>query len=157
MDTPKTAKSARSIRISKAAIFLLSEYKEWQDRQRTMLGDAWEDIDGRVFTNDFGAPIFPTSITQWFSKFVKRCGLPKVSVHSLRHTCASLMISDGVPLVAVSKQLGHAQTSTTANIYTHVIQATEARAAHTFDRFDDVIFPDKRQISGNPTSEASAG
>lgn len=157
VDTPKTAKSARSIRISKAAILLLSEYKEWQDRQRAMLGDAWEDIDGRVFTNDFGAPIFPTSITQWFSKFVKRCGLPKVSVHSLRHTCASLMISNGVPLVAVSKQLGHAQTSTTANIYTHVIQATEARAAHTFDRFDDVIFPDKRQISDNPTPEASAG
>lgn len=157
IDTPKSAKSARSIRVSKSAILLLSEYRSWQDHQRAILGDAWEGVDDRVFTNDFGAPIFPTSITQWFSKFVARTGLPRVSVHSLRHTCASLMISEGVPLVVVSKQLGHAQTSTTTNIYTHVIQAAEARAAQTFDRFDDVIFASKHQISTNEDNKVSAG
>lgn len=86
--------------------------------------------------------MFPDSITQWFAKFVKRTGLPKVTVHSLRHTYASLMIADGIPLVVVSHQLGHAQTSTTANIYAHVIASAEAKAAQTFDKFNDLIASD---------------
>ena len=98
-----------------------------------------QDAGGRVFTTELGAPIFPDSITAWFSKFIARSGLPKVTVHSLRHTYASLMIADGTPLVVVSKALGHAQPSTTANIYAHVIASAEAKAMETFDRFDDVV------------------
>lgn len=92
--------------LSTAAIMMLLE---WQDRQREAVGDAWEDQDGRVFTNELGAPAFPDSLSQWFSGFIARSGMPKVTVHSLRHTYATLMIADGVPLVVVSKQLGHTQ------------------------------------------------
>ena len=67
-------------------------------------------------------------MTQWFSAFVARSGLPKVTVHSLRYTYTSLMIADGTPLVVVSRQLGHAQISTTANIYAHAIASAQARA-----------------------------
>lgn len=49
------------------------------------------------------------------------------------------MIADGVPLVAVSKQMGHAQTSTTANIYAHAIASAQAKAMETFDRFTDLV------------------
>lgn len=139
VDTPKSTTSNRPLRLSKSAFLLLTEYKAWQDVQRIGCGDAWRDEDGRVFTTEDGAPVFPDSISQWFSKFVKRTGLPKVTVHSLRHTYASLMIADGVPLVVVSSQLGHAQPSTTANIYAHVIASAEARAAQTFDKFSDVV------------------
>lgn len=141
VDTPKTATSNRPLRLSRSAFLLLLEYKAWQDAQREKLGDAWKDEDGRVFTTDEGAPMFPDSISQWFTKFVKRTGLPKVTVHSLRHTYVSIMIADGTPLVVVSHQLGHAQASTTANIYAHVIASAEARAAQTFDRFNDIIAP----------------
>lgn len=150
VDTPKTANSDRTLRVSQSAILLLLEYQKWQDNQRALLGDAWEDKDNRVFTTDVGAPINPDSITKWFTAFIKRSGLPKVTVHSLRHTYASLMIFNGVPLIAVSRQLGHAQSSTTANIYAHVIASAEARAAQTFDRFDDVILTDKHQTSTKP-------
>lgn len=139
VDTPKTTTSNRPLKLSRSAFLLLNEYKEWQDEQRDELGDAWKDKDGRIFTTDDGAPMFPDSITQWFTKFVKRTGLPKVTVHSLRHTYASIMIADGVPLVVVSHQLGHAQTSTTANIYAHVIASAEAKAAQTFDKFNDLV------------------
>lgn len=139
VDTPKTKTSNRPLKLSRSAFLLLMEYKRWQDEQRDKMGDAWRDEDGRVFTADDGAPLFPDSITKWFSDFVKRTGLPKVTVHSLRHTYASLMIADGVPLVVVSHQLGHAQTSTTANIYAHVIASAEAKAAQTFDKFNDII------------------
>ncbi len=55
------------------------------------------------------------------------------------HTYASLMIADGVPLVVVSRQLGHAQASTTANIYAHAIASAQAKAMQTFDRFNDLV------------------
>lgn len=139
---PKTSTSRRPLKLLKAAMLLLLEYQRWQDAQRTALGDAWEDQDGRVFTTDSGAPIFPDSVTQWFAQFVRRTGLPPVTVHSLRHTYASLMIADGTPLVVVSHQLGHAQTSTTANIYAHVIAAAETKAQEAMDdRFKDLIAP----------------
>lgn len=143
VDTPKTTTSNRPLKLARSAFLLLMEYKQWQDELKKSLGDAWRDEDGRIFTSDDGAPIFPDSITKWFTDFVKRTGLPKVTVHSLRHTYASLMIADGVPLVVVSHQLGHAQTSTTANIYAHVIASAEAKAAQTFDKFNDLITEEK--------------
>ena len=148
VDTPKTANSYRPLRLSRSAFLLLFEYKDWQDSQRAAAGDAWNNSDGRIFTNDFGGPIFPDSISQWFSKFIARTGLPKVTVHSLRHTYASLMIADGTPLIVVSHQLGHAQTSTTANIYAHVIKASEAKATQTFDKFNDVVIKENK-AAGN--------
>lgn len=140
-DTAKSEESNRVVKLSPSAFFLLTKYKEWQDSQKEKLGDAWEDKVGRIFTSDAGAPIFPDSITQWFSKFISRTGLPKVTVHSLRHTYASLMIAEDIPLVIISKQLGHAQVSTTTNIYGHAIKSARAKAVEVFDRFNDIIIP----------------
>lgn len=157
VSTTKTASSARPLLISTAAVMMLLEYQRWQDEQRAQLGDAWEDHDGRVFTTDTGAPIFPDSVTQWFSKFIARSGMPKVTVHSLRHTYASLMIADGVPLVVVSKQLGHAQTSTTANIYAHAIASAQAKAMQTLDRFNDLVTPDPPAEQAPEDKKKAAG
>lgn len=88
-----------------------------------------------------GRPLFPTSITQWMGKFIKRTGLPSSSVHSLRHTYASLLIAEGTPLVVVSSNLGHAQVSTTNDIYSHVIASAEAKAAQVTDKFMEDIHP----------------
>ena len=109
-----------------------------------------------MFTTELGAPLFPDSVTQWFGKFVARSGLPKVTVHSLRHTYATLMISDGAPLVVVSKQLGHAQTSTTANIYAHVIASAQARAMETFDRFSDLVGGKTSPSDSKPEAKTKA-
>lgn len=108
-DTPKNKTSARPLKLSRSAFLMLQEYKDWQDAQRAACGDFWKDKDGRVFTGNDGAPVHPDALTKWFAGFVRRSGLPKVSIHSLRHTYASLMIADGTPLVVVSRRLGHAQ------------------------------------------------
>lgn len=140
IDTPKSEGSERILKISQTAVLLLLGVQQWQNQQEEELGDAWCNPDNRVFTREDGRALFPDSISKWFTAFVKRAGLPPVTVHSLRHTYASLMIADGTPLVNVSHSLGHAQVSTTTNIYAHVIAAAEARAAEVFDRFsDDVI------------------
>lgn len=155
-DSPKSATSNRPLKLSRSAFLLLLEYKQWQDAQQRKLGDAWENRDGRVFTTDTGKPMFPDSVSQWFTKFVRRTGLPKVTVHSLRHTYASLMIADGTPLVVVSHKLGHAQTSTTANIYAHVIASAEERATHTFDKFDDLVTQEPAPATETPKNKKKA-
>lgn len=143
VSTPKTVGSDRYLRVSRTAILTLLEYKTWQDEMREAVGDAWESPpeDDRIFTNEVGRPMFPTSLTQWMRKFIKRTGLPSSSVHSLRHTYASLLIADGMPLVVVSGNLGHAQVSTTNDIYSHVISSAEAKAAQVMDKFSDDIHP----------------
>ncbi|MDR1159035.1 MAG: site-specific integrase [Syntrophomonadaceae bacterium] len=142
-DTPKNKTSKRPLKLSRSAFILLNEYKQWQDEQKNLCAEYWKDKDNRVFTGNEGAPIHPDSLTKWFSKFVKRLGLPPVHIHSLRHTYASLMIADGTPLVIVSKRLGHAQVSTTANIYAHVIQSADEKAALVTEKFADLIAPQK--------------
>ena len=140
VDTPKSHKSKRPLKISQTAVCLLSEYKEWQDHQREILGDAWIGTDDRIFTAEDGGPCFPDSLTHWFHKFILEHGFSgDIHLHSLRHTYASLQIAEGVPLIIVSRNLGHAQASTTSNIYSHVIASAEAKATTVMDRFADVI------------------
>lgn len=142
--TPKSSRSCRPVHLSDAFFITLQDYKQWQDQRRTELGDAWEgtENDPRVFTTDAGAPVNPTVPTWWLSKFTKRIGIQHLSIHSLRHTYASLMIVDEVPVVEVSSQLGHAKPSTTTNVYGHVIASAHAKSIATMDRFNDILIPE---------------
>ena len=67
----------------------------------------------------------PDSVTDWLAKFSKRHGPPHINPHAFRHTRASLLCFNGVDSMSISKRLGHAQVSTTANIYAHVIAAAD--------------------------------
>lgn len=150
-DTPKSARSHRPLHLSGTAIALLLEQQQWQNERRELLGDAWNET-GYVFCLDDGNHPFPTSLTTWFRKWIRETDLPYVTIHSLRHTFASLQISDGVPLIVVSRQLGHAKTSTTANIYAHMLAESEAKSDKTFDKFSDVV-GNKHQISTKQKTE----
>lgn len=147
IDTPKNKTSARPLKLSRSVFLVLREYQEWQDGQRDLCGDRWLDKDRRVFTTDEGAPIHPDALSKWFRDFTKRNGFPGVHVHSLRHTYASLMIADGTPLVVVSRRLGHAQVSTTSNIYAHVIASADEKAAQVSEKFADLITTPKKHIA----------
>ena len=129
---PKTHSGHRRITIGSDVCELLQEYKRWQNENRLKLGDQWVNTD-RLFTQWNGAPIYPDTISGWFTDFIKRKGLRKVSLHSLRHTHATLLISEGTDIRTVSSRLGHAQTSTTLNIYTHALMSKDAEAAERLD------------------------
>lgn len=92
------------------------------------LGEYYQD-QGYVFTQDTGGPMHPDSVTVWLAKFSKRHGLPHINPHAFRHTMASMPYFNGVDSVSISKRLGHAQVSTTANIYAHVMEVAEQRNA----------------------------
>ena len=129
-DETKNKSSNRVIKIPPFVVQLLSEHRKTQLIERFRLGDQWTDSN-KLFTQWNGLPINPTTVSKWFSKFVKKNNLSDVTIHSLRHTNATLMIANGVDLRTVSKRLGHAQMSTTTDIYTHAIKTADERAADT--------------------------
>lgn len=129
---PKTKSGIRHFSLSIHACILLKKYKRWQLEQKFNAGDQWTESD-RLFTSWNGKPIHPDTITDWFSKFIKRSGLPYVTLHSLRHTNATLMIAEGTDVCTVSRRLGHANTATTLNIYAHALKSKDREAANTLD------------------------
>lgn len=131
-DTTKNETSQRCIKAPAAAIQMLKDYRMWQREQIMRIGDRWQNTD-RLFTTSEGKPIHPDTITGWFHDFIKRNNLPNITIHSLRHTNATLMINSGVPITTIAARLGHANPSTTTKIYTHAIKSADAAAAETLD------------------------
>ena len=125
---PKTRASVRTIRLSDEVFEVLGEYREWQENQKIEIGEQWSE-EGFVFCKLNGKNIHPDTVTAWFTDFVKRNNLPRVTIHSLRHTNLTLLIAAGVPLRTVANRGGHAQTSTTSNIYSHALQSVDELAA----------------------------
>lgn len=127
-DTPKTERSKRYITLPDETIALLKRYHTWQLEERLRLGGYYQD-KGFVFAQDNGSPIHPDSVTDWLNKFSKRHDLPHINPHAFRHTMASMLYFNGIDSVSISKRLGHAQVSTTANIYAHVLEEADKRNA----------------------------
>lgn len=127
-DTPKTDTSDRYITLPAETMQLLRQYRIWQNGERLRLGPYYQ-YQGFVFSQDNGNPMHPDSVTDWLSKFSKRHDLPHINPHAFRHTMASMLYFNGVDSVSISKRLGHAQVSTTANIYAHVMEAADQRNA----------------------------
>ena len=100
----------------------------WQIEESLRLGDYCKEF-GFVFTQDNGQPMHPDSVTDWLREFSIRHNLPHINPHAFRHTMASMLYFNGVDSVSISKRLGHAQVSTTANIYAHVIAEADQKNA----------------------------
>lgn len=136
-DTTKNYTSDRIIKLSASAIDMLKQYKSWQAAEQFSMGDRWYKSN-RLFTTCYGKPIHPDTVTGQFSNFIKKNNLPDISIHSLRHTNATLLIAAGLPLSSVKNRLGHAQETTTRNIYSHAIKSLDAVAA---EALDDILNP----------------
>lgn len=126
--SPKTERSKRFVSLPTETMQLLRKYKTWQTEERLRLGEYYEN-QGFVFAQDNGKPIHPDSVTDWLNKFSTRHGLPHINPHAFRHTMASMLYFNGVDSVSISKRLGHAQVSTTANIYAHVMEEADQKSA----------------------------
>ena len=107
---------------------LFRQYHKWQMEERLRLGAYFIDRDF-VFTQDNGEPLHPDSVTNYLTKFSRKYNLPHINAHAFRHTMASILYYHGVDSVSVSRRLGHAQVSTTANIYAHIIEDADQRNA----------------------------
>lgn len=129
----KTNSSNRVIFLSEETISVMKEYKEWQDNYIKELGSKWKGTD-RIFTAENGEHMNPSTCYKVFTKITKKYGLEHIRFHDIRHTSASLMISQGVSLKAVSERLGHASINITSDIYTHTFENDKLKCANVFDK-----------------------
>lgn len=127
--TLKTGEN-RYVSISPSVLGLLKRWQAEQAEFYKFLGTTPSDY---ILTAEDGQPMHPDSPTDWLAKFAKRHNLPPVHPHKFRHTQASLLISEGVDILTVSKQLGHAKVSTTLDIYSHVLAKSDEKASSTLD------------------------
>jgi len=98
--------------------------------ERLAWGEGWTDT-GLVFTREDGTAVHPEWFSDTFDRRVKAAGLPRIRLHDLRHTHASLGLAAGVPVKVMSERLGHSTSAFTADVYQHVTPALEEHAAAT--------------------------
>ena len=130
---PKTERSRRTLSLGPAAVAALRAHRDRQEFERKAAGTRWRE-SGHVFTTTIGTTIDPDRLNKGYKALLKRAGLRDQRFHDLRHTAATLMLRDGLPVHEVSAVLGHSQTSTTLNVYSHVLPGAHERAAAAMDR-----------------------
>jgi len=127
----KSRSGKRTIILGNHALELLKRHKEEQQAVR-YAADDWVDLD-LIFPSNVGTPFTPSNIRRAFRKLLKASGLPKIRFHDLRHTAASLMLNHGIPVLIVSKRLGHSKPSVTIDVYGHLIPSKQEEAAQLMD------------------------
>lgn len=126
---PKTERGRRTIALDPATVAALRAHQAGQAVEAAMAGDAWENTDGYVFTDELGRVIHPQSFTDRFKRYAKAARLPAIRLHELRHSHATLALEAGVAPKVVSDRLGHATTSFTMDVYADALPAVEETAA----------------------------
>lgn len=130
---PKSDRSRRSIALPTSAATTLRRWKAIQAQERLAAGSEWADT-GFVFTTDLGQPIDPRNFLRQWHRLLDDTELPRRPLHNARHSAASLMLSEGVPLKVVQEVLGHSTIRLTADLYGHLMPGDEERAAAAIDQ-----------------------
>ena len=133
--TTKTG-AERTIKLPKETMDLLKQYRLWQLETRLANGDRWKETP-YVFTGECGGSMAPDTLSGYLTRFEKKYNLPHIHAHKFRHSMASVLYFSGADPVSISKRLGHAQVSTTQNIYSHLIQQADTQSA---ERIADAVF-----------------
>jgi integrase len=128
---PKTNAGRRVIDLDDGTIAVLRAHQGQQLLHKTQLEGAYQD-QGLVFADPLGDPLNPMAVTRAFQSLAKKAGLNGVNIHTLRHFHASVMLQAGQSWVTVSKRLGHASASITADIYAHCLPGWQKEAANAF-------------------------
>jgi integrase len=124
----KTDRSRRTIALPVPLIAGLRVHRLHQLEERLATGPAWCD-SGLVFTSSVGAPLEPRKLFRSFKAVLDKGGLPNIRFHDLRHSAASLMLAQGIPLRSIQEILGHGSIAMTANLYAHVGEQLKRQAA----------------------------
>ena len=125
---PKTRRSRRAVSLDGGPIAALRAHRANQDTERARIGDAWTET-GYVFVREDGRPVDPDRITHLFGVAVTECGLPRIRLHDLRHTAATLALTAGVHPKVVSERLGHSSIAITLDTCSHVLPSMQEDAA----------------------------
>lgn len=144
---PKTARGRRVIPLPEEAVTALRAHRARQNAERLALGPDYADY-GLIFPTHLGTPLRARNVVRDFKALLSRAGLPpEVRVHDLRHTAAALLLSEGTDVATAAAILGHAQPSTTLNVYGHAIPSNLRTAVQ---RLGGAIRRGRSRIAGEP-------
>lgn len=129
---PKIDNSYRILGMNNTVYSLLQQIKEEQDKMKKALKDVWQDLN-LVFTQDTGGYIQKANINNRLSSLKKGTNYEYITVHSLRHANATLLLMNGVDLKIVSAHLGHNDIQTTANVYIDVLKSQQQVVAQLIE------------------------
>jgi integrase len=133
MAAPKTSRSRRTVFLPEVCRAALRDHLSRQDEERRAAGIAWQE-SGLVFTTTIGTPIDPRNVKRWLDALSDRAGMRRIRIHDLRHTCASVLLAQGVHPRVVMETLGHSQMAVTMDIYSHVMPAVQEEAAREMQK-----------------------
>jgi integrase len=130
-DEPKTANAGRVLPIPEALLAELVAAKARQGAEKLVLREAYAD-EGFVVCNEAGEPYHPSTLSTLWQAAIRDLDVPQIRLHDARHTCATLMHLQGVPIALVAAWLGHADISFTMRTYVHAQPEALELAAHSF-------------------------
>jgi integrase len=130
VSTPKNDQ-ARVVDLDAETVAVLKAHRATQAAAKLALGPDWTDSD-RVFVREDGRPIHPEVVSKRFLKLVERAGLPRITLHGLRHTHVAILANTDVPVKVISERLGHATVAFTLDRYAHVLPGAQSEAAARF-------------------------
>ena len=130
-EAPKSGKG-RQIRLTQRATEALRGHRKRQLEEKLRAGALWQD-HGLVFPSGVGTPLLGGNLNRAFKALLQRAGLPEIRFHDLRHTCATLLLRQGVNAKFVQELLGHRDVSLTLNVYSHVLPDMGNAAAGAMD------------------------
>lgn len=130
----KTTKSRRTLNIPDAVLAQLRAHRTRQIEERLRAGTAWQAQDWEpIFPSEVGTPLEARNLVTRYKALLKKAGLPDIRFHDLRHSCATLLLVQGIPARVVMEWLGHSQISMTLNTYSHVLPEVREQAASAMD------------------------
>ena len=130
---PKTKAGIRKIDLGANTSRVLREHQQRQNQEINKVGGDWHD-NNLIFPSTIGTFGDRDNLRKHFKDLLNEAGLPEIRFHDLRHTAAALMLSNGGPVIVVSRRLGHARPSITLDIYGHLIPQKQKAATDLMDR-----------------------
>ena len=130
----KTKSSLRTLPLIGSFREYFLQVKEAQELNKQVCGNCYNyEYDGFVFVDELGERMRVEYLTNAFPKFLESHGLRRMRFHDLRHSCASLLLANGVPLKHIQEWLGHSDFTTTANIYAHLDYKSKITSAQAME------------------------
>ena len=130
----KTKSSLRTLPLIGSFREYFMQVKEAQELNKQICGNCYNhEYDGFVFVDEMGERMRANYLTSAFPKFLESHGLRRMRFHDLRHSCASLLLANGVPLKHIQEWLGHSDFTTTANIYAHLDYKSKITSAQAME------------------------
>ena len=129
VSTPKTKRSRRVVFLDEQTIGVLKAHRTAQREEKKAAGEDWDNSHDLIFRDELGCLVNPDWFSTDFARKVRQSGLPKIRLHDLRHSYATLALKAGMHPKVVSERLGHASVGITLDLYSHVTPAIAKEAA----------------------------